>query len=133
MASAVVVFAAGVFATVAAAVADAARDASTRRKTKPSVLRARRGETTERGGGDDENVAAASSSSPENDAETTSETRGFVPERADLSRPANEALQKTAEEETSANDVAAERMNKTDDDVREDASAKTPPANGRSF
>ena len=132
LASAVVVFAAGVFATVAAAVADAARDAKEKRN-RPFFERVEERRRSAAAATTWKNAAAAKtpSSWPEkkNDAETTSETRGFVPERADLSRPANETLPETAEEETSANDVAAERMNKTDDDVREDGSAKTPPAN----
>ena len=136
LASAVVVFAAGVFATVAAAVADAARDFDAKEKrNRPFFERVEERRRSAAAATTWKNAAAVKtpSSLPEkkNDAETTSETetRGFVPERADLSRPANEALQETAEEETSANDVAAERMNKTDDDVREDGSAKTPPAN----
>ena len=134
LASAVVVFAAGVFATVAAAVADAARDFDAKEKrNRPSFERVEERRRSAAAATTWKNAAAAKtpSSWPEkkNDAETTSETRGFVPERADLSRPANETLPETAEEETSANDVAEERMNKTDDDVREDGSAKTPPAN----
>lgn len=135
LASAVVVFAAGVFATLAAAVADAARDAERKRNLFFESVEERRRSAAAKNAPTKNAAAATESSSPVmNTAETTSETHGFVPERKeDLSRPANDAVQKTAlPEETSvnANDGAAERMKKTnDDDVREDAPPNTPPAN----
>jgi hypothetical protein len=134
LASAVVVFAAGVFATLAAAVADAARDAERKRNLFFESVEERRRSAAAKNAQTENAAAATESSSPVNTAETTSETHGFVPERKeDLSRPANDAVQKTAlPEETSpnANDGAAERMKKTnDDDVREDAPPNTPPAN----
>ncbi len=135
LASAVFVFLDGVFATLAAAVADAARDAERKRNLFFESVEERRRSAAAKNAPTKNAAAATESSSPVmNTAETTSETHGFVPEREeDLSRPANETRQKTAlPEETSvnANDGAAERMKKTnDDDVREDAPSKTPPAN----
>ena len=135
LASAVFVFAAGVFATLTAAVADAARDAERKRNLFFESVEERRRSAAAKNAPTKNAAAVTESSSPVmNTAETTSETHGFVPERKeDLSRPANDAVQKTAlPEETSpnANDGAAERMKKTnDDDVREDAPPKTPPAN----
>ena len=125
LASAVFVFLDGVFATLAAAIADAARDAERKRNLFFESVEERR------------RSAAAKNAPTKNAAATETtyiETHGFVPERKeDLSRPATETLEKTsAEEATSlnANDGAAERMKKTnDDDVREDAPPKTPQAN----